>query len=59
MGAQWYWRMAVRALQQIHWYEMLDWLVVYWRRKMAQDGFFLDLDGSLAEGWVSAGGKYD
>ena len=51
--------MAARALQQKHWYEMLDWLVVYWRRKMAQDAFFLDLDGSLAEGWVSAGGKYD
>ena len=47
------------ALQRVHWYEMSDWLVVCWRKKLAQGGFFLDLDGSLAEGWVSAGGKYD
>ena len=48
------------ALHLVHcWFEMLDWLVVYWGRKLDLGGFFLDLDGSLAEGWVSAGGKYD
>ena len=46
------------ALQWVHLDDMLDWLVLYWRRKYL-GGFFQDLDGSPAEGWVSAGGKYD
>ena len=47
------------APQRFHSHEMLDWLLLSWRRKLAQGGFLLDLDGSLAEGWMSVGGKYD